>query len=185
MKPPGHIRIIGGQWKSRRVRCAQAPGLRPSADAVRETLFNWLPHHLHLKSCLDLFAGSGALGFEAASRGAAQVKMVEANSRVCELLRWNCAMLRAENIVEIFPLPVEKFLQRYPAGFDIIFMDPPFGSHAIARTCETLRQRNFFNPAALLYIESKHADGRLPMPADWHILRQKRCGMVLSTLLQT
>ncbi|MDA7955941.1 MAG: RsmD family RNA methyltransferase, partial [Gammaproteobacteria bacterium] len=110
MKKRGHIRIIGGRWKSRRVRVAAAPGLRPSADALRETLFNWLPRELDGNSCLDLFAGSGALGFEAASRGAPKVVMVEPNRAALDALRACRASLGAHG-VEIFAGTAAKFFR--------------------------------------------------------------------------
>ena len=202
MKTRGQIRIIGGRWKSRRVRCAGVAGLRPSPDAVRETLFNWLPHDLGLKVCLDLFAGSGALGFEAASRGASKAVMVESHPRAVDLLRANRAHLQAEDAVEIFAGPVERFLRQPPrnGGFDILFMDPPFrgGSGGaggaggsgrvdgvIGTTCKTLQERGFLNPDALVYIESPQADCPLPIPPSWHIIRENQCGIVHSTLIQT
>ena len=188
MQRSGQIRIIGGQWKSRRMRCAGVVGLRPSPDAARETLFNWLPHDLRHKTCLDLFAGSGALGFEAASRGAPKVVMVESHPGALDLLRANRAQLRAEDAVEIFAGPVEKFVRRHPpagGGFDILFMDPPFGSGVIGTTCENLQGRGFLNADALVYIESPRADCPLPIPPAWHIIRESRCGMVQSTLIQT
>ena len=189
MKKNGQIRIIGGQWKSRRVRCAGVAGLRPSPDAVRETLFNWLPHDLRHKACLDLFAGSGAFGFEAASRGAPKVVMVESHPGAVELLRANHEKLRAGDAVEIFAGPVERFLRRPQpnggGGFDILFVDPPFGGGLLEATCQNLRARGFLNPQALVYIESPRADCPLPIPPDWHIIRENRCGMVQSTLIQT
>ena len=195
MKKSGQIRIIGGQWKSRRVRCADAVGLRPSPDAVRETLFNWLPHNLRHKSCLDLFAGSGAFGFEAASRGASKVVMVESHPEAVIMLRANREKLRAghavepaaEPVIEIVAGPVERFIRQHSSGggFDILFLDPPFGSGMLEATCRNLHQRGFLNPAALVYIESPKAECPLPIPASWHIIREKQCGMVHSTLIQT
>ena len=204
MKKSGQIRIIGGQWKRRRVRCVGAVGLRPSPDAVRETLFNWLPHNLHHKSCLDLFAGSGAFGFEAASRGASKVVMVESHPQAVIMLRANREKLRAghvvetvvetavepviEPVIEIVAGPVERFIRQRPprsGGFDILFLDPPFGSGMIEATCRNLHKRGFLNPAALVYIESTQAECPLPIPASWHIIREKQCGMVHSTLIQT
>lgn len=188
MKKRGYVRIISGQWKSRRIQCANVTGLRPSTDLVRETLFNWLPHQLHDKSCLDLFAGSGALGFEAASRGATKVCMVESNSQALELLEANRQALDAESIVEIFSMTVQKFLQQPRTTFDLIFMDPPFETQPhdiIAATCETLQKQQFCNPGAMVYIESPYAEGALPIPSNWRIIQEKRCGIVQSTLIQT
>ena len=182
MKKSGQIRIIGGRWKSRRVRCAVAAGLRPSPDAVRETLFNWLPHELHHKSCLDLFAGSGAFGFEAASRGAPKVLMVESNPAAVGMLRSNREALQG-GAVEIFSGTVDKFLRRGSGKFDIVFLDPPFDSEMIESTCRNLHGRGFLNPDALVYIESPR-NCPLPIPSGWHIIREKQCGRVQSTLIQ-
>jgi len=183
MQRRGHIRIIGGRWKSRRVRVAAAPGLRPSADAVRETVFNWLPG-MHDKTCLDLFAGSGALGFEAASRGALKVVMVEPNRAALDALRAGREALRAQ-CVEIFPASAGKFLRDRRGSFDIVFLDPPFAAGLLAKTCAQLLARGFLNPAALVYIESPRAACALPIPRDWHIIREKRCGIAQATLIQT
>lgn len=190
MHKRGYLRIIGGQWKSRRLRCAAA-GVRPSPDAVRETLFNWLPHDLRDTSCLDLFAGSGALGFEAASRGAAKVMMVESHPAALALLRSNRAQLRAEDRVDIFAGPVQRFIrQRTVHGdalnkFDLLLLDPPFGSGVLTTTCQNLDAHGFLNPHARVYIESQRTDCAVTLPPNWHIIRQKSCGMVHSTLIQT
>ncbi len=190
MKKSGRIRIIGGRWKSRLLRCDGAAGLRPSPDAVRETLFNWLPHHLRDQSCLDLFAGSGAFGFEAASRGAARVVLVESNAKAVELLRANRGALGAECEVEIFAGTVDEFFRRRGAseagsGFDIVFMDPPFAGQMIEATCRNIQSRGLLRPRALVYIESPRGECPLPIPSGWHIIRQSRCGRVQSTLVQT
>lgn len=190
MKKTGRIRIIGGRWKSRLLRCDGAAGLRPSPDAVRETLFNWLSLQLPGKSCLDLFAGSGAFGFEAASRGAARVVLVESNANAIELLRANREALGAEEKVEIFAGTVEGFFQRRSGdkgegGFDIVFMDPPFAGQMIEATCRNIQSRGLLRPRALVYIESPRGECPLPIPSGWHIIRQSRCGKVQSTLVQT
>ncbi|MDD9811792.1 MAG: RsmD family RNA methyltransferase [Gammaproteobacteria bacterium] len=111
MRKNGQVRIIGGRWRSRRLRCAAVRGLRPSPDALRETLFNWLAARLPGAACLDLFAGSGALGFEAASRGAAHVALVESHPRAVAALRANRAALQAEGQVDIFPGRAMRFLR--------------------------------------------------------------------------
>lgn len=166
------------------MRCAGAAGLRPSPDAVRETLFNWLPHDLCGKTCLDLFAGSGAFGFEAASRGAEKVVMVESNRQAIDLLHDNRRQLNADE-VEIVEGTVEKFIQTTRNNdFDILFLDPPFGGGVIEATCENLHERGFVKRAGLVYIESAR-DDPLPIPRAWRIIRQSRCGMVQSTLIQT
>ena len=182
MKKRGQIRIIGGKWKSRRLRVAAAPGLRPCADAARETLFNWLPA-LAEKTCLDLFAGSGALGFEAASRGATRVVLVEKNRAALNALRAAQKNLRADG-VEIFATNAEKFLRASPDKFDIVFLDPPFASGLLTSACENLRARGLLNAGALVYIESPRARA-LPLPRDWNIIRETRRGRAQCTLVQT
>lgn len=190
------VRIIGGRWRSRRLKCAAAPGLRPSPDAARETLFNWLAARLPGARCLDLFAGSGALGFEAASRGAAHVVLVESHPRAVAALRANRAALQAESCVDIFAGPARQFLRGDGDGdrdgggdgetgggnFDIVFLDPPFAApEALAAALDALA-RGRLNPGALVYIESPAA---LTLPADWRIIRASRCGAAHSTLVQT
>ena len=188
MKPSGQLRIIGGRWRSRRLRVAKVDGLRPSPDAVRETVFNWLAHHRGLArmNCLDLFAGAGAFGFEAASRGATRVVMVESHPLALATLRANCESLQCDSI-EIVGGDVERFLTRRDAtgGFDLVFIDPPFASTLQQRTCDLLCAHGWLNPQALVYIESPSAERPLPPPQNWRIIRQQSRGMVRATLLQT
>lgn len=125
------VRIIGGRWRSRLLTFPDATGLRPTGDRVRETLFNWLGQTLHGKVCLDLFAGSGALGFEAASRGADRVVMIESNAEAVEALSENKRLLDAGQC-EIKRGDALTFLRRPLCGFDIIFVDPPFASGVLA-----------------------------------------------------
>src|SRR4051812_41703413 len=117
------VRIIAGQWRSRLVRFPEAPGLRPTPDRVRETLFNWLGQHLDGLSCLDLFAGSGALGFEALSRGARRVVMVERDRATAAALRASAQSLEAAN-VEIIESDAMRFLAQPREAFDVVFVDP-------------------------------------------------------------
>ncbi|HJV94446.1 MAG TPA: 16S rRNA (guanine(966)-N(2))-methyltransferase RsmD, partial [Albitalea sp.] len=121
---PGRLRIIGGRWRGRRLEVPESEGLRPTPDRVRETLFNWLGRDLSGLACLDLFAGSGVLGFEAASRGAARVVMVERERETLEQLRANRAALDALQ-VEIVPGDAFEYLARGGERFDVVFLDPP------------------------------------------------------------
>lgn len=201
MRKNGQVRIIGGRWRSRRLKCAAAPGLRPSPDALRETLFNWLARDLPGASCLDLFAGSGALGFEAASRGAAHVMLVESHPRAVAALRANRAALQAEREVAIFAGSAQRFLRgggdrggaetgdsggsgppHNSAHYDIVFLDPPFATPELLAFARAHLRPGLLNPGALVYAESPAA---LTWPADWRIIRRKRCGAAQSTLLQT
>ncbi len=170
------VRIIGGEWRSRRLRFSDEQGLRPSADRVRETLFNWLGQDLHGRICLDLFAGSGALGFEALSRGAASVVMVEKNRRVLEALRSNAELLGAKNL-ELHCADALEFAtaaaRQDAARFDIVFLDPPFGSVLLAQVLP--RVAPLLKPGAQVYVESAMAFAE---NGGWHILKQGRAGQV-------
>lgn len=178
------IRIIGGQWKSRRLRWRARADLRPTAEALRETLFNWLPHSLQSRVCLDLFAGSGALGFEAASRGADKVIMVEADAATAAMLRSNRDNLRGAAAVEIVRTRARDFLRRCCCGFDLVFLDPPFAAAALTETMHILQRRNLLNPDAMVYIESPQCQAPPPLPRAWRMVRQKSCGQARATLLQ-
>ena len=175
------VRIIGGEWRSRRIDFPDHAGLRPSADRVRETLFNWLGQDLGGQNCLDLFAGSGALGFEALSRGAASVVMVENSRRVCEALRRNAELLGAKNL-SVHCADALEFATvaavDAAARFDVVFLDPPFRSilvaQALPRIVPLLRAR------ARIYVESATA---FAASGGWRILRQGRAGMVYYTFV--
>ncbi|MEJ2481206.1 MAG: 16S rRNA (guanine(966)-N(2))-methyltransferase RsmD [Acidihalobacter sp.] len=171
------LRIIGGEWRGRRLRFPDAAGLRPTADRVRETLFNWLQGRVHGCRCLDLFAGSGALGFEAASRGAAEVVMVEAASRVAEALRNNANLLGAD-AVRVEARRADAFLQAPAHPFDVVFLDPPFGKGLLETALRGLAQGGWLNPDARLYIECEAELGEPELPAGYAIVRRGRAGQV-------
>jgi 16S rRNA (guanine966-N2)-methyltransferase len=174
----GSLRIVGGKFRSRRLRVPARPGLRPTPDRVRETLFNWLGQDLSGLACLDLFAGSGALGFEAASRGAARVVLVERDRAVlAELARARSALGAAQ--VEIVQGDAYAYLSRGEEKFDVVFLDPPFRTGALpvllARLAPRLRQ------GARIYIES---ESPVEPGADWQELKRARAGQVSYQLLQ-
>jgi len=174
----GTLRIIGGKYRSRRLRVAARPGLRPTPDRVRETLFNWLGQDLSGLACLDLFAGSGALGFEAASRGAARVVMVEKDrAAVAELLR-SRAVLGAEQ-VQISAGDADAFLVREKERFDVVFLDPPFRQNAVPALLVKLPPR--LQPGARVYVEA-HEPAAVTAP--WVELKQARAGQVSYQLLR-
>lgn len=133
----GTVRIIGGQWKRRRLAVPDVSDLRPTPDRVRETLFNWLAPDVAGACCLDLFAGSGALGFEAASRGAARVVLVEQNTEVVEVLRQEAQTLRGKAI-EVVQADALAYLKQSPEPFDIVFVDPPYGKNLVEVACRHL-----------------------------------------------
>ena len=172
------VRIIGGQWRSRIVRFPDAQSLRPTPDRLRETLFNWLGQDLTGKTCLDLFAGSGALGFEAASRGARQVVMVEQSAGVYRALRETQAMLSAGQ-VEIVRADAFGFLKTDVRRYDVIFLDPPFQLGWLPRLLPLLPVR--LAPDARVYLE---AEGPVTLPEGVELLKQTRAGQVHGLLIK-
>jgi len=172
------VRIIGGQWRSRIVRFPDAQSLRPTPDRLRETLFNWLGQDLTGKTCLDLFAGSGALGFEAASRGARQVVMVEQNAAVYSALRQTQAMLCAEQ-VGIHRTDAFGFLKTDARRYDVIFLDPPFQHGWLTRLLPLLPTH--LTVEARIYLE---AEGPVALPEGFEVLRQTRAGQVHGLLIK-
>jgi 16S rRNA (guanine(966)-N(2))-methyltransferase RsmD len=172
------VRIVGGRWRNRLIRFAANAHLRPTPDRVRETLFNWLGQTLDAWSCLDLFAGSGALGFEAASRGAADVVMVESNRDSHAALARNAQILDAGNI-EIVCKDACAFLAADRRLFDIIFLDPPFQQEALPQLLGMLRRH--LAPAGLVYVEA----AQIPeIPPDCVIARRSKVGQVNFLLLE-
>ncbi|WP_322010337.1 16S rRNA (guanine(966)-N(2))-methyltransferase RsmD [Paraburkholderia sp. J12] len=179
------IRIIGGDWKRTPLPVLDLEGLRPTPDRVRETLFNWLGQQLDGLRCLDLFAGSGALGFEAASRGAARVVMVERNARAAAQLRANQARLSARSIeiAEADALRLAAGLA--PGSFDVVFLDPPFGDAALfARSLDVAVP--LVAPFGWLYVESGEPldPAARPALAGWSVVREGKAGAVFYHLLR-
>lgn len=172
------VRIIGGRWRSRLLSFPDAPGLRPTPDRVRETLFNWLGQDLSGFDCLDLFAGSGALGFEALSRGARKVVMVEANSRVFQALRTNAQALGAANL-ELKRGDGVEFLAHHSGRYHVIFLDPPYRSDLLARTLPRLGPR--LHEGGLVYLEA--ASDFDPGPG-WEVWRRGSAGQAHFRLLR-
>jgi 16S rRNA (guanine966-N2)-methyltransferase len=174
----GELRIVGGKYRSRRLRVAERPGLRPTPDRVRETLFNWLGQDLAGLACLDLFAGSGALGFEAASRGAAAVVMVEQDrAALAELERSRGALGDAQ--VSIVAGDALACLATDKARFDVVFLDPPFRQNALPKALARLPTR--LQPGARVYVESAAPVAVAP---PWTELKRARAGQVSYQLLR-
>ncbi|CAL1241023.1 16S rRNA (guanine(966)-N(2))-methyltransferase RsmD [Candidatus Methylocalor cossyra] len=171
------LRIIAGRWRSRRLRFPSAEGLRPTPDRVRETLFNWLRHDLEGARCLNLYAGSGALGFEAASRGAARVLQVELHPAVCAALERSRALLGADQ-VEIVRAEVLRFLRGPAEPFDLVFVDPPFRHGLLLPSCRLLEARGWLAPTAKIYFEVEHGLSLEGLPPRWRLLRQGTAGEV-------
>lgn len=180
MASAGKVRIIAGKWRGRKLDVIDSPGLRPTSDRVRETLFNWLQQDIPGARCLDLFAGTGALSFEALSRGAAEVVMVESDARVVALLNQHAETLKSEGHMIQLTNGL-SWLEQETGAFDIIFLDPPFGKGFIAQCCAIIRERSLLKPKGLVYIESEKG---LSLPEDWEITKQTKAGNVQSMLIQ-
>ena len=172
----GKLRIIGGTWRSRLLNFPQRTGLRPTPDRVRETLFNWLQPWLPGAECLDLFAGSGALGIESLSRGAGSVVLVESDAVTAQALRANLDLLAA-HAAELVCTDALTFLQGATRSFDIVFLDPPYQGGLLAECCAHLEAGGWVRPHGLIYLEAA-SDQSPPLPAAWTLLRSKRAGQV-------
>jgi 16S rRNA (guanine966-N2)-methyltransferase len=177
---PSRIRIIAGKWRGRKLEVIDAPGLRPTPDRVRETLFNWIQQEIVGARCLDLFAGTGALGFEALSRDASEVIMVESDAKAVEYLKQHAELLKSENQM-IQLADAMSWLKQGVKGFDIIFLDPPFKQGYIEKCCAIIKQESLLNTNGLVYIESEK---NLEIPDGWHIKKQKNAGQVQSLLIE-
>lgn len=173
----GQLRIIGGQWRGRKLRFRAAPGLRPTTDRVRETLFNWLAADIAGARCLDLFAGSGALGLEALSRGAGHCDFVDRASRALEDIAGHLGTLGAEERGDCHSMPAGQFLRQHRGPWDIVFLDPPFGAELLAPAVAALDDSHLA-AGALVYIETGLRDVPPPLPPHWAPHRDKRAGDV-------
>ena len=177
------IRITGGEWRSRLIHVPDAPGLRPTPDRVRETLFNWLGQDLTGLTCLDAFGGSGILGFEAASRGARRVVILERERKPFNALREHAALFQCERI-ETICCDAIKFAPLVSAErFDVVFLDPPFRQGWLERVAPRLP--DWVNPDARLYVEAEAPLEKLnPGWAGWQVIRQGHAGQVYYHLLE-
>lgn len=177
------LRIIGGRWRGRKLQFPAVEAIRPTPDRVRETLFNWLQNDINGSRCLDLFAGSGALGLEALSRGAAEVTFVDREPMVTRYLQNALTQLAANDFV-VCKLDALKFLAQPPQAFDVVFLDPPFDAHLLAIICARL-ENNWLRPGALIYLECAAADGIPELPATWQLIKSKIAGQVGYHLART
>jgi len=171
------LRIIGGTWRGRRLRFPPLEDIRPTPDRVRETLFNWLGPRIVDARCLDLFAGSGALGLEALSRGASQVTFVERDAVAARELRarlteWGAVGAQVEQTEAV------RFLKAAAHPFDIVFLDPPFAAGLLPQVGQLLEDQHWLGPKALVYVETAADDGLPALPATWQVTKTKQAGAV-------
>ena len=179
-RPPGSVRIIAGHLRGSKLPVPDRPGLRPTSDRVRETVFNWLQFELAGTRCLDLFAGSGALGFEALSRGAGEVVFVERDAVSARAIRDTLGQLRCDR-GRVEQVDAFAWLERGPPAskpFDVVFLDPPYGEAWLPVLAEKLERVGWLAPAAWIYLEDAAARGEPALPAGWTLLRSKRAGDV-------
>jgi 16S rRNA (guanine966-N2)-methyltransferase len=190
-KSAGQIRIIAGKHKGRKLPVLMAEGLRPTTDRVKETVFNWLMPYIHQANCLDCFAGSGSLGFEAMSRGAEQVTLVELNRGAAKQLQANKELLNADN-VNVICNDALSFLkegslkqglaENNQKSFDLVFIDPPFRKQLVEQTAQLLNSYGLTEDA-LIYVEME-AESTQVIPVNWQLLKEKVTGQVIYQLYQ-
>lgn len=173
----GQLRIIAGKWRGRNIKFIDQGDLRPTPDRVRETLFNWLRSDVSGAICLDLFAGSGALGFEAASRGARQVTMVDNSSQVCKMIQENITLLKSES-VETATSDALHYLEKNETRYDVVFLDPPYKLNILPQLFLLLEQKKCLAEHAKIYIEHDVKKNLPKMPDNWHLLKAKIAGQV-------
>ena len=175
----GQIRIIGGQWRGRKLSVLESEGLRPTTDRVRETLFNWLAPWLPQANCLDCYAGSGALGIEAASRCAAQVTLIEKDALVARQLQKNIGVLNAPQLTLHRADTLQFLTQSRPdKPFTIVFIDPPFRRGLLENTLQLLETHHWLAEDAMIYTENEVEQGMPAVPANWVLHREKVAGQV-------
>ena len=172
------VRIIAGEWRGRRVSFPDLPGLRPTPDRVRETLFNWLQPCIVGAQCLDLFAGSGALGLEALSRGARDVVFVESAQAAARALQEQLTRLGGQAKGRVMEMGAARYLRATPTAFDLVFLDPPFGQDALAEYVPLLDAGEWLRPGALVYLENEKKAGIPGLPSHWEVLKSKSAGEV-------
>jgi len=175
--PAGQIRLIGGQWRGRKLPVPDSPGLRPTTDRVRETLFNWLAPMIRGAHCLDCYAGSGALGLEALSRYAASTTLLEFERPVAQQLEKNLALLNTSD-AKVVNANTLNWLAKKGTPFDVVFVDPPFRKGILQETLTLLEQQGWLADEAWIYVEAEAEHGAIPVPASWRLHREKVAGQV-------
>jgi 16S rRNA (guanine966-N2)-methyltransferase len=171
------LRIIGGAWRGRRIHFPPVEAIRPTPDRVRETLFNWLQMDVAGSRCLDLYAGSGALGLEALSRGASRVVFVEVDSGAARHLSQTLQDLQCDRGA-VVTTDAKHYLAGISEPFDIVFVDPPYADHALADICSRIEKGGWLRPGGLAYLEDAAAAGPPVLPPGWTLLKSKRAGAV-------
>ena len=183
-KGSNQLRIIGGEWRGRKLRFPDAPNLRPTPDRVRETIFNWLAPMIEGARCLDLFAGSGALGLEALSRGAAFTTFVDSHKKVTQALKAHLDLLNANDHAEVLQIDSVKFLKNNAQPYDLIFLDPPYHLDFMGKVVPLLEANGWLTDNAMLYLEIEKRQSLPELPENWQQLKEKTAGEVSYFLFQ-
>lgn len=179
----GIVRIIAGKWRGRRLKVPDVKDLRPTPDRVRETIFNWLMPVINDTYCLDLFAGSGVLGFEALSRGAKHVVMIDQSEQVVTLLKEEVLQFGADNAT-VYRATVPNQLKKPDHLFNIVFLDPPYQADLLLLCCRYLEENQFLAPKAYIYLEADRLIEDNDLPIGWQIVKSKQAGQVFYHLAQ-
>ena len=182
MSKLGQLRIIGGEWRSRKVTFIEAEGLRPTPDRVRETLFNWLAPYVKGAHVLDVYTGSGALSFEALSRGAADAVMVDINPMVIKQLKGQLDALGCKVARLVNQSGVVLLQSSATQKFDVVFLDPPFHKGMLQETCQLLIENGWLADQAWVYAESELPPSQVLLPDNWRLHREKKAGQVFYSL---
>ncbi|BBG60099.1 Ribosomal RNA small subunit methyltransferase D [Providencia rustigianii] len=173
----GQIRVIGGKWRGRKLPVRDSEGLRPTTDRIKETLFNWLMPVIRDARCLDCFAGSGSLGFEALSRFANHVTFIELEKSNAQLLNENKDRLQADNATVINSNSL-SFLSQNGTPYDVVFIDPPFRKGLLSETVQLLEKNQWLADESWIYVESEAELPLTDIPANWQLHREKVAGQV-------
>ncbi|CAG18591.1 16S rRNA (guanine(966)-N(2))-methyltransferase RsmD [Photobacterium profundum] len=179
----GFVRIISGQWRGRKLPVHDVDGLRPTTDRVKETVFNWLAQDIYQAKCLDLFTGSGGLSFEALSRGAESITMLELDKKAANQLQQNLTTVGATN-ANVLNTDSLKYLAQTGTPHDLVFIDPPFRKDLIQNIIVLLEANNWLTPHAMIYIEAEKELGEIVTPSHWRLHREKIAGQVCYRLFE-
>ncbi len=181
----GKVRIIGGKWRSRQLMFPAVNALRPSPDAVRETLFNWLAPTITGARCLDLYAGSGALGFEAVSRGAVSAVLIEKNAKVAQALRKNQTLIDTQNQISVTQCAAVQYISTATANFDLVFLDPPFATDELEKACYQLQKHGLIAANGVIYLERASDRKLVYLPETWREIKSAQRGGVKYALYES
>ena len=175
---PGRLRIVAGKWRSRLLPITDVEGLRPTPERIRETLFNWLAGEIEGSHCLDPFAGTGALAFEALSRGAASATLIDKSARVVETLNSSAALLESDDIQILCADALSFMRQKASRRYDIVFLDPPFAEDIVEECCRLLQSNGWLTDGAVVYIEQQKSRPLPELPRGWTINKDNKAGNV-------